>query len=683
MKRVNGFVVLLVLVAVVGSSLFVPIKGSSVKAQESSSVQFFVAKDGKDTNNGSINKPFATLEKARDAVRERIASGGIPEGGVTIYIRQGEYRFTNTFELDARDSGTPESPVVFKAYRDEKVSFVGGDVFDTSLFKPVADTAVLARLPQDARNQVLQVDLKALGITEYGVLGNTQAVAPELFFNGSVMTLARWPNNGFTTVSQVVYRPVDAANPGYTFTFKDDGLRTWANIDYTWMLGYWGNDWATNDLQIKSIDFDQKKIETYTGTSYAMKAGQRFYFYNILEELDSPGEWYLDRGTGILYLYPPEPVQGKKIQLSLFDKKMISMSNTSNVTFSNITMEVSRGGAVDIQGGENNRIQNCEISKMGGYAVKISSGKNNGVYGCRIYSMGNGGVYLNGGDFVTLTPARNYAENNDIYNYARIKLTYTSAVELNGVGNRAAHNKIHNAPHLAIQFRGNDHIMEYNEIYDVVKETADASAIYSGRSFVWRGNVIRYNYFHDIVASDLRVSTAAIYLDDYMSGVEMRGNVFYKIGKQAFKLANGRENIVENNIIIDCGTSIAFMTRNYKPGEKNYESLMSKFNQVPYQSEIWSQRYPTLPNILNDEPLLPKRNVVRNNVICNSGEITGDNRNMQLGTFENNITFSNIEELGFVNVDNNNFALKGNSVIFSRIPEFKKIPFNKIGLLED
>ncbi|WP_282941040.1 X2-like carbohydrate binding domain-containing protein [Paenibacillus sp. RC67] len=654
--------------------------GNVLHAQESAPTQLFVAKNGSDTFEGTISRPFATLEKARDTLRVMKNNGTLPSGGAKVSIRGGEYRFTDTFQLDERDSGTVDAPIKYEAYNGEKVSFVGGDTLNASMFHPVTDPAVLARIPKEAGSKVMQLDLKALGITDYGVLGNTSAVPPELFVNGNVMTLARWPNNGFTTVDQVVKTPDSTAGTGYAFTYKDSGLYKWQSNDYTWMLGYWGNDWATNDLEIKSIDTELKSIETYKGTSYAMKAGQRFYFYNILEELDAPGEWYMDRNTGMLYLYPPAPLQDSKVQLSLFNKNLITINNTSNVIFSGLAMEVHRGNAIDITGGENNRIQYCEISKMGGYAVKINGGHNNGVYGSSIYSMGNGGVSLNGGDSTTLTPAGNYADNNDIYNYARIKLTYTSAVELNGVGNRATHNKMHNAPHLAIQFRGNDHVMEYNEIYDVVKETADASAIYSGRSFVWRGNMINNNYFHDIVASDLRVSTAAIYLDDYMSGVEMRGNIFNNIGKQAFKLANGRENVVENNIVIDTGSSIAFMTRGYKPGEKNYESLMSKFDQVPYQSEIWSQRYPTLPNILNDDPLLPKRNVVRNNAFINSGPITGDSQNMKLGTFENNLSFANKNDIGFVDAANGNFQLKNDSVIFSSIPEFQPIPFGEMGV---
>ncbi|MGN7356254.1 X2-like carbohydrate binding domain-containing protein [Paenibacillus sp. SAF-054] len=680
----TGFKWFLAMSIMLCGSLSLTVNGMAAGSKPGTAAKLYVSVGGSDEGDGSLKKPFATLEKARNAIRAMKKEGALPAGGATVLIRGGEYRFTETFQLNEEDSGTVESPVTYEAYPGEKVTFTGGITLDPSAFHAVSDSETLARIPQEAQGKVRQLDLKTLGITDYGMLGNILKVAPELFVSGNVMNLARWPNNGFATVGDVIDKADDAAGKGFTFTYNEDGLHPWKQSDDTWMLGYWGNDWATNDLQIKSIDFNKKQIESYKGTSYGMKAGQRFYFYNILEELDAPGEWYLDRSSGMLYLYPPTTLEGADIRLSLFDQNLITMNGASNITFSHLSMKVSRGNAIDMSSGDNNLIRYCEISNMGGYALKVNSGSNNGIFGSTIYGMGNGAISLNGGDAATLTPAGNFADNNDISNYARVKLTYASAVEVNGVGNRATHNRMHNAPHFAIQFRGNDHKIEYNDIYDVVKETADASAIYSGRSFVWRGNAINYNFIHDIVASNLRVSTAAIYLDDYMSGVEMRGNVFSNIGKQAFKLANGRENVVENNIVNNSGTAIAFMTRNYKPGEKNYDSLMSKFDQVPYQGELWSKRYPSLPNILNDEPLLPKRNVVRNNIFINSGPITGDPQNMQLGTFENNLTLNTeVKEIsGLLNPANGEAGITdaGLNALANRLPEFKPIPFNEIGI---
>ncbi|UUZ93340.1 hypothetical protein LJK87_00590 [Paenibacillus sp. P25] len=75
------------------------------------------------------------------------------------------------------------------------------------------------------------------------------------------------------------------------------------------------------------------------------------------------------------------------------------MNNASNIVFSGLAMEISRGNAVDMAGGENNLIQDGDISKVGGDAVKINGGVYNDVSGCRICSMSNGGVSLNGGAY--------------------------------------------------------------------------------------------------------------------------------------------------------------------------------------------------------------------------------------------------------------------------------------------
>lgn len=651
-------------------------------------VQFYIAPNGSDKNDGSIKKPFATLEKARDTIRELKSNGGIPAGGIAVNLRKGDYRITSSFVLNGQDSGSPGSPILYRAYPNEKVTLVGGEKLTASQFKKVSDAKIVDRIPKEARDKVVQLDLKALGITQYGAIssnqvgtgGNNTAVPLELFINDKAMKLARWPNDGFAKVNKVMDK--GSSSKGLTFTFTGNGLRKWDKMDDVWVLGYWGNDWATNDLQIKSIDFDKKQIVTLKTSSYEAKDNQRFYIYNVLEELDSPGEWYLDRSSGMLYLYPPSSLKESTIQISLLESNMIMLSGASNIVIDGVGMEVSRGNAIDIKG-DNNLIRNCSVSKMGGYAVKVE-GKNNGVVGSHIYSMGNGGVYLNGGDSTTLTPAGNYVENSHIHDFARIKLTYTPAVELNGVGNRASHNELHDSPHFAIRFSGNEHVMEYNNIYDCVKETGDASAIYAGRSFVWRGNIIRYNYIHDIVNNGSSVSTAAIYLDDFMSGVEIRGNVFYKIGRQALKLANGRENIVENNIMMESSQSVAFLKRDYSsPTNSGRVSLFNRFNSVPYRNEIWSKRYPTLPAMPGDDWEEPIGNIVRNNVLYKSGAISGDDRNMKLGNFENNITFGPADDLGFVDAANKNFELKEDSIIFSKIPEFKKIPFSQIGIVKE
>lgn len=130
------------------------------------SVELFVATDGNDVNPGTRARPFATLERARDAVREWKQHKSLPAEGITIWIREGVYRRSRTFELTSEDSGTKNSRVVFRACEGEKVSICGGEEILASVFRPVRDQEVLARLVAEAKVKVLEADIRQLGITD-------------------------------------------------------------------------------------------------------------------------------------------------------------------------------------------------------------------------------------------------------------------------------------------------------------------------------------------------------------------------------------------------------------------------------------------------------------------------------------------------------------------------------------
>ena len=196
--------------------------------------------------------------------------------------------------------------------------------------------------------------------------------------------------------------------------------------------------------------------------------------------------------------------------------------------------------ALKSSGGEGNLVAGCTIRNMGGTAVVVDGGSENGVVGCDIYQTGAGGIRLAGGDRRTLTPAGNYAVNNHIHHFARLQRTYAPAIQLDGVGNRAAHNLIHDAPHMAIGFGGNENVMELNEIHDVCQETGDVGVFYTGRDWTVRGNVIRHNFIHHVNGPGL-YGAQGIYLDDCASGTIVFGNVIYKTAR-AMLIGGGRDN---------------------------------------------------------------------------------------------------------------------------------------------
>jgi hypothetical protein len=360
---------------------------------------------------------------------------------------------------------------------------------------------------------------------------------------------------------------------------------------------------------------------------------------------------------------------------------MISVNGTEFVTFRDINFKVSRGDAVRITNGKDNLIAGCAFTNLGKYTVTIDGGLRNGITGCDIFEVASGGINLSGGDRKTLTPANNFITNNYIHHFARQNKTYNYAISLNGVENKVANNCIHDAPHIAIGWSGNENVIELNEIYNVLLETNDAGAVYGGRNPSMQGNIIRNNYFHDI-GKENGWGTNSIYFDDYHCGNFVFGNVFYKGGipggakMGAVFIHAGRYNIIDNNIFIECPQAYgsvqwdqAAMDRWFP--EHNTNHLI--YEEVDVTKPPYSDRYPWIQNLFTDMRL----NVVTRNLIYKCGAFIGRGEAVQSDNIVTN------DEPGFVNESSGNYLLKDDSWVYTKIPGFKKIPFDKIGLYKD
>ena len=502
-----------------------------------SGLSMYVAKDGNDTWSG-LNAirgvgnagPFATLERAREEIRRLKDSKALPAGPVTVFLKGGVYERNEAFALTSVDSGTAQQPIVYRSLSGEQVRLVGGR--EVTGWKEVTDAAVLQRLKPAARGKVMQADLKALGIIDYGQVtpgGNRF----ELYFADRPMTLARWPNEGYAKIADILgVKPITSHGKkgDEVGKFKYDGDRParWKDEKDIWLSGYWFWDWADAYQKVESIDTKDKVISIKPPYhNYGYRKDARWYALNLLSEIDTPGEWYLDRDTGTLYFWPPAAVSSAKAYVAMLGT-MVSIKDASYVTLRGLTIEMNRGTAVRVDDSSHVQIAGCTLRNIGSKAAVLNGGTNNRVVGCDIYDVGDGGISVNGGDRMKLTPGNHEVINNSFYRYSLNSKTYRPAVSLNGVGNRVAHNQIHDAPHMAIQFRGNEHVMEYNEIYRVCTETDDAGAIYTGRDWTTLGNVIRYNYFHDMGTFKTWVGVQSVYLDDLACGTTVYGNVFYK-----------------------------------------------------------------------------------------------------------------------------------------------------------
>ena len=650
----------------------VPLLAASRPARE-----LYVAPGGRDTWPGTKARPFATLEAARDVLRRMKASGRMPKAGVTVWVRGGRYERTQVFELTAADSGTAEAPITYRAAPGQQVRLVGGKLVTS--FRPVTDAGVLARLDERARGEVLQADLRALGISDFG---SVKGGGLEFFFQDRPMTLARWPNQGFVHIVDVVGgQPLDVRGTvGDTvgkFAYEGDRPKRWVGEKDIWLHGYWFWDWADEREKVEAIDTEHRVITLappYHG--YGYRKGQWYYAFSLLSELDSPGEWYLDRDTGILYFWPPGPIARGRPTVSVLPT-LVAMKGAEHITLRGFTLEAARGTAVTITDGSRDQIVGCTIRNVGGYAVSIQGGAGDTVYGCDIYQTGDGGIILEGGDRQTLTPAGHCAENNHIHHYSRWNRMYQPAIALNGVGNRAAHNLIHDAPHQAIAFSGNDHLIEYNEIHDVCTESNDAGAIYSGRDWTWRGTVIRNNLFHDITGFEGR-GCVGVYLDDMLCGTTIASNIFQRVTQAAF-IGGGRDNTIENNIFVDCRPAVHVDARALGWASYHVDTTMKeRLLVMPYQQSPWRERYPELVNILDDDPAAPKGNLIARN-ICVGGEWEDiEDAARPLVRFESNLLG---QDRHFVDPAHGNSQLRPDSPAFKL--GFQRIPIERIGPYPD
>jgi len=282
------------------------------------------------------------------------------------------------------------------------------------------------------------------------------------------------------------------------FTYDYKRPARWVDEPDVHLHGWWRYDWAEERHRIASID-PRNHVITLADPQHVFgyRKGMWYYAFNALCEIDRPGEWCIDREAGHLFFWPPSPIlEGRVVYTQT--NALVTIKNASHITFEGFVFENSRSTAVSVSGGTHVQVRGCTFRNLGGYGVSMYGGTNHRVEGCDIYETGQGGISMRGGNRKTLTPSEHVAENNHIHHFARLIRLLKPGISMGGVGVQARHNLIHNAPHMAIQFSGNDNTIEYNEIHSVCYESNDAGAIYAGRDWAGRGNVIQHNYLHHI-----------------------------------------------------------------------------------------------------------------------------------------------------------------------------------------
>ncbi|MFP4190618.1 MAG: right-handed parallel beta-helix repeat-containing protein, partial [Candidatus Hydrogenedentota bacterium] len=519
------------------------------------------------------------------------------------------------------------------------------------------------------------------GVTDLGTLeprgfGQPGRPTPEIFFDGEPLELARWPNKGFVEAGEII----EETDDGAVFTFEGDRPATWAEPGKVWMFGYWYHHWADGTLAVADIDGENQRITTDGLPNYGVREGQHYHYFNILEELERPGEWYLDRDTGILYLYPPSDIEEATVEFSVLEDAMVTLDNTAHIGLEGLTLDVSRGSGVEINGGEHNLVAGCTISRMAQDGVEINGGTGHGVVGSDLFTLGRGGTDVTGGDRATLEPGEHFIENNEVRDFSRLDRTYTPAVRMGGAGNRIAHNLFHDTPHHAIRLDGNDHVVEFNEVHSVVYESDDQAGLDMFFNPAYRGNVIRYNFWHHIGSGLDRHGQSGVRLDDAISGVRVYGNVFLHSARGMFgaiQIHGGKENVLDGNLFIECDAVLSFSAW----GESRWLDFLERSNVVQALTETvniheppYSERYPELAELEEN----PDMNFFWRNAAVECGELL-------LRAPDNQVIMDNwtgAVDPGFADREARDFSLAGDAMLYG-LTGMEPIPFGHIGPHDD
>ena len=547
---------------------------------------FYVSPTGSDLNPGTKDMPLASFEGAKKVVSKFKSSGkDIP---VTVLFRSGEYYITKAAVFTPADGGTKSAAVKYMAYPGEEVVIVGGKSLELE-WKPFKERIFMARVPDGL-------------------------VFEALYINGEKQILARYPNfnshggifNGTAAdcISKKKVRQWKNPAGGYfhvmhkalwgDFHFRITGKDKKGNLT---MEGGWQNNRPENGLN-----------------------NEYRYVENIFEELDAEKEWYLDRNKGILYLKPAKGTDLAKsdvevayldnfITLKGTDKKPVRYLSFEGFHFMRTVRTfmktrdrllrsdwaIYRGGAIYFEGTEHCSVVNCELSQLGGNAVFFNSyNRYSSISECHIHDIGanaicfvgdtsavrnakfvpyghpvsNNELDLTSGPKSELYPSFCIADNNLIHDIGKVE-KQVAGVEISiSAFITVSRNSIYDCPRAGINigegaFGG--HLIEFNDVFNTVLETADHGSFNSwGRDRFW----MRVNSRTERrVESDRSVILLDIMAPTVICNNRMRcdhgwdidlddGSSYYKIYNNiclhgGIKLREGYYRTVENNICVN------------------------------------------------------------------------------------------------------------------------------------
>ena len=528
---------------------------------------FYVAPAGDDAATGTdIDRPFRTLERARDAVRQ-LKAGGSLDAPVTVYLRGGHHALAEPLVLEPVDSGTAACPVLYRAYANEQPVITGG-----------------RRIAGWTRQQdgVWTADVPAVKAGQWDFR--------QLYVNGRQYRRARIPNEGFLRVAgcpEGTPKTVHYHKDCQSFEFAPGDLDpAWTNLDDVEVIVY--HFWTDSHLPIQSID-TEKNLVTFKHkagkvfTDDFSEDGARYIVENVFEGLDEPGEWYLNRRTGVLFVIPRpgddlksaevvapfasaflrfegDPVNRQYVEHIAFDGLSFEYTNWRLPPGNSNDRQGSAGvpAAITLTGARHCRFDRCRVANIGTFAFEIGLGctDNHFTYN-EISHIAAGGFRVNGGterDHPLERTGDNVIADNVLQYYGQDYPSAVGVLLMNTSGNHVAHNAIHHGWYTGVSIGwvwgyqrsvSRDNVVEFNHIHHIGQGLlSDMGAIYT--LGISPGTVLRNNLIHDVEAN--HYGGWGIYNDEGSSHILIENNVVYNTKFAGYNIHFCKEVTVRNNI---------------------------------------------------------------------------------------------------------------------------------------
>ena len=586
--------------------------------------QFYIATTGSDaTGNGTIGLPWLTLGKAQTEVATWLAANPT-HGDVFVNLRQGTYYLAAKHTWVVGDSGKSGAPVTWRSYPSESAVISGG--VEVTGWAALADTDPnWARWSVAQKAAVKVIDLDAAGISDFGTLvkrgmesggtnvyGRTES-ALELFCDGEPMELASYPNKG-------TWLPIKSG-AAKSFTYDDTTPEGWAVDADIWAHGFFRWAWADTYEPVASINTGTKTVTiTDPQCDYGYYTTGKFRFVNVLEAI-SAGEFYCDRTNKLLYAWFAGATPTTSVVSIVDDLLLCNATNYFRVA--DLTVECARGAGLEADAGTDVTFDNVTVRNIGSVGVVLYRGTNHKLVNSTVTQCGDGGVLLEQGDPSTLTDGGGLVYNNEISKWGRVVMLNFPAIRT--FGNRAAgnhhgcggvisRNYLHDAPGQAVWLYGNNHIVEYNDIFNVCQQGGDTGAIYMGKDQTQRGIIVRWNYIHVCVSVWGADQLQAVYIDDCLCGVQVYGNIIEGTDRGVL-IGGGRDNIVENNLFRNVAGSwithvdargLDWRSTFFDGTPPSDTTMYAKVTLYDVNNPPYSDAYPKLTQYWADSPGTPK-----------------------------------------------------------------------------